>query len=61
MQELIAGENLENRIELGGTFCMGNCQNGVCVTVDGENFSLSPDKTKNFFEETVKPRLKSAF
>lgn len=59
MQRLIAGEKLEDEIELGGTFCMGNCQNGVCVTVDGENFSLTPDKTASFFEETIRPRLKT--
>ena len=36
LQDLIAKENLSDKIELGGTFCMGKCQQGVCVTVDGE-------------------------
>ena len=35
LQDLIARENLSDTIELGGTFCMGKCQQGVCVTVDG--------------------------
>ena len=37
---------------------MGNCQNGVCVTVDEEPFSLRPEDTKAFFENDVLPRLK---
>ena len=37
---------------------MGNCQNGVCVTVDDEPFSLRPEDTKSFFENDVLPRLK---
>ena len=41
LQDLIAKENLSDKIELGGTFCMGKCQEGVCVTVDGEFFSVS--------------------
>ena len=36
LQNLIAGENLSDKIELGGSFCMGKCQQGVCVTVDGD-------------------------
>lgn len=55
LQYLIASENLGDRVELGGTFCMGNCQQGVCVTVDGELYSLSPDTVTTFFEEKVKP------
>ena len=39
-QRLIAENKLSDRVELGGTFCMGNCQQGVCVTVDGELYSV---------------------
>ena len=42
-QRLIAENKLSDRVELGGTFCMGNCQQGVCVTVDGELYSVSPE------------------
>ena len=27
LQYLIAQHNLKDKIDLGGTFCMGNCQN----------------------------------
>ena len=42
-QHLIAENELQDKVELGGTFCMGNCQQGVCVTVDGELYSVSPE------------------
>ncbi|MBR6787951.1 MAG: NAD(P)H-dependent oxidoreductase subunit E [Clostridia bacterium] len=57
LQRFIAERKLESQIELAGQFCMGNCQHGVCVTVDGETFSLSPETTQEFFENTVLPRL----
>ena len=58
MKELVEEHHLADRVELAGKFCMGNCQNGVCVTVDDEPFSLRPEDTKAFFENEVLPRLK---
>ena len=57
LQELIAENHLGDKIELGGTFCMGKCQQGVCVTVDDELFSVSPETTREFFEKNVKAKL----
>ena len=57
LQYLIAQNNLGDKVELGGTFCMGNCQKGVCVNVDDEFFSVTPDTVKEFFENNVKARL----
>ena len=54
LQHLISDAGLEDKVELGGTFCMGRCQEGVCVTVDGEFHSVSPDNVKEFFEKEVK-------
>ena len=45
-QRNIADNGLKDCVELGGTFCMGNCQQGVCVTVDGELFSVSPETSR---------------
>lgn len=53
LQNLIADNNLQNKVELAGTFCMSNCQNGVCVTVDEKVFSVTPDTVKEFFEKEV--------
>ena len=57
LQRLVAENELKDKVELAGKFCMGNCQNGVCVTVDGEQFSLKPESTKQFFEEQIVPRI----
>ncbi len=56
LQHLIAQEKLGDRVELGGTFCMGKCQEGVCVTVDDRFFSVSPDTVDGFFENEIKAR-----
>ena len=53
LQKLIADNGLKEKIDLAGTFCMGNCKNGVCVTLDGKDFSLSPETTQAFFEKEV--------
>ena len=40
LQNLINDNNLKDKVTLSGKFCMGNCQNGVSVTVDGELFPI---------------------
>ena len=57
LQHLIAQEKLGDRVELGGTFCMGKCQQGVCVMRDDEFFSVTPESTKEFFEENILKKL----
>ena len=54
LQELIAENNLEDKVELGGTFCMGRCQQGVCVTVDEAFYSVTPETVEEFFEKQIK-------
>lgn len=58
LQRLIEENNLSDKVELAGEFCMGECRLGVCVTVDGELFSVSPDKVREFFNENVLERVK---
>ena len=57
LQAWIATVNLNDKIDLGGTVCMGKCQQGVCVTVDGEFFSVSPETVSSFFEKEIKARV----
>ena len=52
-QALVKENHLEDKVELGGTFCMGDCVNGVNVTVDGEKHSVSPDTTEEFFQKEI--------
>ncbi len=57
LQELIAEKDLKDQVELAGTFCMGKCQQGVCVTVDDVFFSVAPETVDAFFEENVVKKL----
>ncbi len=59
LQYLVAENNLKDQVELGGTFCMGNCVNGVNVTLDDKLYSLTPETTKDFFEKEILPRVKA--
>ena len=53
LQELIEKNGLEEKVDLGGTFCMGKCQQGVCVSVDDAFHSVSPDSVDEFFASEI--------
>ena len=53
LQYLIAENNLNEKVELSGTFCMGKCQQGVCVTVNDDFFSVTPEIVGEFFAKEV--------
>ena len=53
LQYLIAENGLKEKVDIGGTFCMGKCQQGVCVTVDDNFFSVSPDTVNSFCETEI--------
>lgn len=57
LQELVSQNKLDSKVDLNGSFCSGNCVNGVCVTVDGELYSLKPETTKEFFDKEILGRL----
>lgn len=54
LQKLIDENGLGDKVILGGTFCLGKCQQGVCVDVDGEFHSVTPENVVTFFENEVK-------
>ena len=53
LQYLIAEHKISDKVELGGTFCMGKCQQGVCVTVNDSFHSVTPESVGEFFENEV--------
>ena len=53
LQYLISENKLGDKVELGGTFCMGKCQQGVCVAVDDNFFSVTPETVDEFFSKEV--------
>ena len=57
LQTLVREHGLEDKVDLGGTFCMGDCVNGVNVTVDGEKHSVSPETVNEFFEKEVLTKI----
>lgn len=53
LKSLIAENNLGDKAELVGTFCMGQCQKGVCVMIEEQIFSVTPNTVEEFFEQNV--------
>lgn len=53
LQQLLSDNNLTSNVDLAGTFCLGNCQDGVCVMVDDTFHSLTPETTEDFFNKVV--------
>ena len=57
LQNRISENGLDDKVTLAGTFCMGKCQEGVCVTVDDEFHSVTPDTVEEFFETVIKAKV----
>lgn len=53
LQYLIEENKINDKVELSGTFCMGKCQQGVCVTADGEFYSVTPDTVDEYFKNEI--------
>ena len=53
LRQLISENALDEKVDLGGTFCLGNCQQGVCVTVDEAFHSVSPETVDEFFANEI--------
>lgn len=53
LKNLIEENKLEEKVDLGGTFCLGKCQQGVCVNVDEEFHSVSPETVDEFFKNEI--------
>lgn len=58
LQDLISENKIGDQVELKGAFCMGKCPQGICVTVDDELFSVTPDSVKNFFENEILEKVR---
>ena len=53
LQKGINEHNLEDKVTLCGTFCLGRCQEGVCVLVDDAFHSVTPDTVEEFFNTEI--------
>ena len=57
LRDLINANNLGDKVEVGGVFCMGKCQQGVCVAIDDEFCSVTPEAVEEFFENNIKGKV----
>lgn len=53
LRELVDENNLGDKVELAGTFCMGKCQQAVSVTIGDNVYSVTPEDVSEFFEQNV--------
>lgn len=52
-QKKIKENELDGKVELRGSFCMGQCVNGVGVKLEGQLYSLHPEEAEIFFAEHI--------
>lgn len=57
LERLVTLHNIKDKVELNGSFCMGECMKGVCVKIGGELFSVVPSTADQFFRDEVLRRL----
>lgn len=58
-QEMIEENNLHDKVDFKGTFCMKRCDKpGVSVAIDNESFNIDPAQARTFFKENVLPKIK---
>ena len=51
----IENRALHDKIEIEGSFCLGQCQNDVSVQLNAEVYSVNPETAQKFFCETILP------
>ena len=56
-EKLIAENNLREKVNFHAAFCMGNCQNGISVSLDDKVYSVTPETAEEFFVSEVMGRL----
>ena len=60
LQKALKERQLEDQVQLAGTFCTGHCQQGVCVFVDEKLCSVSPETVEQFLQQVVLGKLPAA-
>ncbi|MBR1559803.1 MAG: NAD(P)H-dependent oxidoreductase subunit E [Clostridia bacterium] len=52
-QALVKENDLADKVELSGKFCMGKCGEGVCVTIDDVTHIIQKDEADDFFKREI--------
>ena len=56
-ERLITENNPREKVNFHAAFCMGNCQNGISVSLDDKVYSVTPETAEEFFKSEVMSRL----
>ncbi|MDU1321708.1 (2Fe-2S) ferredoxin domain-containing protein [Clostridium sporogenes] len=53
LQNFIEKNNLKNKVEIKGSFCLGHCTEGVSVKVKDKIYSVNEENAEEFFNNVV--------
>ena len=57
-QDELAKAGIADKVELSGSFCMGECKDGPCVRVDGVKFRhVDQERVASLVREEILPRV----
>jgi hypothetical protein len=56
-QHIIEERNLHDQVSVKAAFCMKQCRHGVSVCLENEPFSVLSGTCREFFTDTIAPRL----
>ena len=57
LQALVNENNLKDKVDLAGKFCMGKCGEAVNVMIDDVVYAVKPDEVDEFFAKEVLSRI----
>lgn len=57
IKRLIDENGIADKVELSGSFCFGQCQNDVGISIDGVIHSVKPEDTPEFFKTEILDKL----
>ena len=58
LKDAIHTNKLGKEVELRASFCMGECKDGVCMKIDGEQVkNVTPANIQSIFKEKVLNKL----
>ena len=57
LENLVIQNGLADKVDVCGAFCMGNCKEGVSVSIEDTVYSVSPETVNEFFEKEIKAKV----
>ncbi|KEJ01088.1 NADH dehydrogenase [Clostridium botulinum A2B7 92] len=53
LQNFIEKNNLKDKVEIKGSFCLGHCTEGVSVKVEDKIYSVDEENVEEFFNNVA--------